>query len=500
MDLNTNRPARFPAVLAAVAVSATLFYFGTGLTPVAALTWLAPLPVLLVAPRLRGWTAAGTAFAAFLLGTANSWSFQLHSGDTPLWPVGVVIDVGTSLVFVLAVVVFRLPARRGRPVWAAIAGPAAWAGALYVVAVSNPMGLSNMFFEDQGDFPLALQTAVVTGRWGVEFLVMFVPSVIAALCAPSVTSKARIRLGAAAAVVLAAVFTAGAVRLNQNTGDTRRVAAIAPNHYAWAPDVASPQGRALVAGYLREIDNLPAGVRTVVLPEGAFSSPDVLPADLAGPMRQAAARKDIDIVLGFMHANGERGESGSVRENFALIFPAGGGEPVRYLKQHDMVSRLGHDLVFVPSAGPKTGVEICHDVEFAEPARGYAAQGSDILAIPASDNGDNGWQHSRTALLRGMENGQAVVWADQNGSPMIADGWGRVLAQTYTTGSTGFTTITADVPIGPGATLYTKFGDWFAWLCLALTIVAPLTAYRGRNRKAETRAETPVAPARISAS
>lgn len=494
MELSLDRPARLRAVLVAIVASATLYYFGTGLEPVAALAWLAPLPVLLVAPRLPGWTAAGTAFAASLLGTANSWPFQLSSYDVPLFPVGALIDVGTSLVFVLAVAIFRVLARRGRPAWAAIAAPAAWTGALYLVAVSNPMGLSGTLANEQGDHPLVLQIAAATGMWGTEFLVMFVPSVIAALCAPSVTSKARLRLGAAAAAVLVAVLAAGAVRLNENTGVTRRVAAIAPNHYAWAPDVASPEGRALVAGYLREIADLPAGVRTVVLPEGAFSSPEALPADLAGPMRQAAAGNDIDIVLGFIHVYGK------ARENFALVFPAGGGEPVSYLKQHDRVSPHGHDLVFIPSAGPKTGVEICLDVGFPEPSRGYAAHGAEILAIPASDNGANGWQHSRTALLRGVENGQAVVWAAQNGTSMIADGWGRVLAQAHTTGSTGFATITAEVPTGPGATPYTRFGDWFAWLCLALAIAGPLTAYLARNRNTGTRAEDSPFPTRISAS
>jgi apolipoprotein N-acyltransferase len=25
--------------------------------------------------------------------------------------------------------------------------------------------------------------------------------------------------------------------------------------------------------------------------------------------------------------------------------------------------------------------------------------------------------------------------------------------------------VVADVPVGPGKTLYARFGDWFAWLC-----------------------------------
>ena len=48
-----NSTTRRIAVAAGAAVlSAALFYFGTGMRPVPWLTWLAPLPVLLLAPRV----------------------------------------------------------------------------------------------------------------------------------------------------------------------------------------------------------------------------------------------------------------------------------------------------------------------------------------------------------------------------------------------------------------------------------------------------------------
>src|SRR5262245_31151281 len=191
------------SVLAALAGSAALFYFGTGLTPVAALTWVAPLPVLLLAPRVSGRTAVLVAFLAFALGTSNSWPFQLRSHDTPLWPVGILIDAGMALVFALAVAAFRLHLRRGRPLLAVFAAPAVWTGTLYVVSVSNPMGLAATFANMQGDVPVVLQSAAVTGMWGVEFLVMLVPSAIAVLLAPEVRVAPRVRAAVTAAVVLA---------------------------------------------------------------------------------------------------------------------------------------------------------------------------------------------------------------------------------------------------------------------------------------------------------
>jgi apolipoprotein N-acyltransferase len=105
-------------------------------------------------------------------------------------------------------------------------------------------------------------------------------------------------------------------------------------------------------------------------------------------------------------------------------------------------------------------------------------------------------QHSRTALLRGVENGQAVAWGGRQTVLMVSDGWGRVLADAPTGGLGLFTTIVADVPIGPGATPYTHLGDWFAWLCLALALGGLIGAYPWmRAGQAPTRTpRSPVVP------
>jgi apolipoprotein N-acyltransferase len=461
-----ERRHRALPTLAALVCSAVLFYFGTGLAPVAALTWLAPLPVLLLAPRVSPRVAAGVAFLAFLLGTANSWAFQLRSHDEPMLPIGLMINIGCSLLFALAVWGFRRQLVGGRALLSAITAPALWTGALYLLAVSNPMGLMGTFANDLGNLPLVLQTASVTGIWGVEFLALFVPSTVAALLAPGTRTAARVRTGAVAAAVLAAALGAGAMYLSGmgGTGPVQRVAAIATNQKVWAPDLATSAGRDLVDAYVAEIARLPHGVKTVVLPEQSFGSHDPRPATLIEPMSRLAQSRGIDIVVGLAHWDGNS------KYNYALTFLASGGEPVAYLKHHDRVSPPGHDLVFPPVAGARAGVEICGDINLTRPTRDYAAAGTKLLLVPASDENDNGWQHSRMMLLRGAEHGQATVWSARTGTLMIADGHGSVLADAHTGGRGSFTTVVADVPTGPGATPYTRLGDWFAWLCLALAV------------------------------
>ncbi|MBB5958131.1 apolipoprotein N-acyltransferase [Saccharothrix tamanrassetensis] len=456
----------------ATACSAVLFFLGTGFAPVAVLTWVAPLPVLLLAPRVSGRVAAGVAFVAFVLGTANMWALQLRSHDTPMMPVGLLIDLGMSATFTLAVVVFRAQLVRGRVLSAALAASASWTALVYLVSVANPMGLMGTFANHQGNVPLVLQTASVTGMWGIEFLVLFVPSAVAASLAPEVSTAVRVRTAAVALVVLGVALGGGALRLS-DVGPTQRVAAIATNQKVWAPDLATRAGRDLVDAYADRIAALPDGVEVVVLPEQSFRSEEARPAALYEPMGQVAQRHGIDVVVGYAHFDG------NAKYNYALTFPADGGDPTAYLKHHDRVSPPGDELVFT---GLRGGVQVCADVNHSAPARDYAAAGTGLLLIPASDETDNGWQHSRTALLRGVEHGQAVVWSARTGTVMISDGHGRVLADAPTGGPEPFTTVTADVRLAPGATAYTRFGDWFAWLCLLASVVGVVTLYLPRRR------------------
>lgn len=454
-------------VPSALLSSAVLFYFGTGVAPIAAMTWLAPFPVLLVATRVGGWTAAGTAFGAFLLGTANMWAYQAHSGDEPLWPFGVAIDVGMSLVFTFAVWLFRALVRRRRTLLASLAAPAAWTALLYLIATLNPMGMMGSLANDQGDAPLVLQTASWAGMWGVEFLVLLPACAVAAMCAPGAS---RLRTGVVAAVVVTLSLGGGALRLSGPSGPPVRMAAITQNAgYHWGPDLGTARGRALVQDYLAA---LPDGVQLVVLPEAAFSAEEEWPTALIEPMRRAAKARGAAIVVGFEYYD----RPGKHNYDYALAFPADGSAPARYLKHHDLVSPPGRDLVFVPGAAVPTGLVICGDTTFTSPSRDYAAAGSRILAIPAElavppgSNDEGGWQHTRNALLRGVESGQSIALSDANGSLMLSDGYGRVLGEARTGGPAPFTTVVANVPAGPGKTFHTRFGDWFAWLALVTTV------------------------------
>ncbi|MGA6162489.1 nitrilase-related carbon-nitrogen hydrolase [Amycolatopsis magusensis] len=471
MAMDAGRRQGVLVAVGALVCSAVLLYLGTGPAPIPALTWLAPLPVLWLAPRVSARVTLVVAFTAALAGTANSWAYFLGSDSVPLLMVPVLL-LCLSLLLMLAVGLFRAMAVRDRPLAAACAAPAVWVGGLYLMSLASPVGVMGTLATTQGDLPVLLQTAAVTGWWGVEFLVLLVPAAVAAVLAPGIATAARLRTGLAVALVLVAALGYGVLRQPDSTEARWRVAAIAQTANKWATEITDPAGAAILRSYVDQIAALPDGVRLVVLPEAVFMVDEANTEALLGPFRQAAEAKGADVAVGAL----VRSAQGS-KYNAVLGVPAGGGPPAVFRKWHVGVSPntlSGDELAHLPGG---VGLQNCGDVNFPSPSRDYALAGTGLVAVPGDDEDVDGWQHSRTAVLRGVENGMAMAWAATDGKTVISDGWGRVLAED-TTGGKPFAVAIADVPGGVGPTFYSEWGDWFAWLCLALALAGTVFALR----------------------
>ena len=104
------------------------------------------------------------------------------------------------------------------------------------------------------------------------------------------------------------------------------------------------------------------------------------------------------------------------------------------------------------------------------------------MMIPAADFESDGWIHARMSITRGVENGFAIVRAARNGLVTISDDRGRVIARGNTN-RTSITHVIANVPLGSGDTLYRRFGDYFAWACVARAIALLALSYRSRVQK-----------------
>jgi apolipoprotein N-acyltransferase len=84
------------------------------------------------------------------------------------------------------------------------------------------------------------------------------------------------------------------------------------------------------------------------------------------------------------------------------------------------------------------------------------------------------------AVLRGVESGFAIARSAKQGLMTISDNRGRILSQEHSS-SSGPATVIGTITLSPERTLYSRWGDWFAWLNLAGLVA--LIALRIRNQK-----------------
>ena len=130
----------------------------------------------------------------------------------------------------------------------------------------------------------------------------------------------------------------------------------------------------------------------------------------------------------------------------------------------------GTTRAVVSGISGKWGLEICKDMDFPHLSLQYSRDGVALLIVPASDFVDDGWLHGRMAILRGVESGFSIARSAKLGVLTASDDRGHVLAERDTIGPS-FATAIANIPVRHDSTLYSRFGNWFAWVCVALLFV-----------------------------
>jgi apolipoprotein N-acyltransferase len=169
----------FLAVTAGL-VASVLSFFGTGLHPIWPLLWVAPLPVLAIAPRLRAGNAFFLAFVAWLIGGLNQWSYFTRAIELPL-PLIALALVIPAAVFGIGVLFTRSFLRRGSLFRAALAFPAYWVACEYLTEIGSPHSTwGNLAYTQMDCLPI-IQIASITGIWGISFIVFLFAGTIVTL-------------------------------------------------------------------------------------------------------------------------------------------------------------------------------------------------------------------------------------------------------------------------------------------------------------------------------
>ena len=132
--------------------------------------------------------------------------------------------------------------------------------------------------------------------------------------------------------------------------------------------------------------------------------------------------------------------------------------------------------------GNTFGVFICYEAIYPGEVRRFAANGAQLLLNISND----GWfgrsaaaeQHLHMVRVRAVENRRWIVRATNNGFTASIDPYGRMVEPLPPD-----VRAAADLPYDfrTDETIYTRFGDWFAWLCVIVSAILLLVSWKQRS-------------------
>jgi apolipoprotein N-acyltransferase len=131
--------------------------------------------------------------------------------------------------------------------------------------------------------------------------------------------------------------------------------------------------------------------------------------------------------------------------------------------------------------GYSFGTFICYEAIFPGEIRTFANDGAQLLINISND----GWfgrsaaaeQHLRMVRVRGAENRRWIIRSTNSGLTASIDPYGRIYRPLPPD-----VRAAANLPYDfrQGKTIYTRFGDWFAWLCVAISVILFLWTFAKR--------------------
>ncbi|HEX4541928.1 MAG TPA: apolipoprotein N-acyltransferase [Candidatus Acidoferrum sp.] len=134
--------------------------------------------------------------------------------------------------------------------------------------------------------------------------------------------------------------------------------------------------------------------------------------------------------------------------------------------------------------GYSFGVFICYEAIYAGEVRRFAANGAQLFLNISND----GWfgrsaapeQHLRMLRVRAVENRRWIVRSTNNGFTVSVDPYGRIIEPLPPD-----VRAAVDLPYDfrTDETMYTRFGDWFAWMCVIVSAILVIGNWKQRNNE-----------------
>jgi apolipoprotein N-acyltransferase len=514
---HSESPVIFRLVVAALSGAALALCY-TGIR-VAASSWVCVGLLMIVLFGARPFVAALCGFLhgfAFVLGCL-SWIatvLQVHGGLTCIAGIGVLLLIAAAwglLIALFAWAVNRLAVKSVSR--ACLAAPFVWVAVEFLRNYLPEIGFPWNLLGYPAAANLAfVQLTAVTGIFGLSFVVAAYNALLAWANSASDEFPARIRYGVLGGVTLILLVTAfvGPKFVPQGyAGHAARL--IQPNFpeemsypsdwfEAHKADMADLERLSLQPGS-RPHDLL-------VWPEvpAPFSYEDRRFAPGAYALARAAGVPFLSGVIEWKPVLDSAGRvSRYLPYNSAVLLDAQGkvvfsydkvrlvpfGEYEPFPLIHRVVKSLSDEVGGFAAGnvrsvgelpnGHRFGAFICYEAVFPGEVRQYAAHGAELLINVSND----GWfghsaapdQHLRMARVRAVENRRWLLRDTNNGYTVAVDPYGRIAAGLAPDERSA---LDAPYDFRTDRTLYVRWGDWIAWLCV-FTSVFFLLLGRGRS-------------------
>lgn len=478
-------------VLAAVSGAALFLAFPRiGLYPLA---WIALVPLLIALRRTR---TGGSIFLGLVTGFvffAGLLYWISIFGYLP-WAL---LALGQALSIAVFAPFASFSMRQGR--FAIFTVPAVWTAIEYL----RSLGMFGFTWGDlaysQARWLSIIQVAGITGPWGVTFLIALLNTAIALAIIDF--RKSRLQLAITVGVVLVTA-AGGAI-------------SIAIAHHRIVPDktVAMVQGGVdmgwrdadlstkIYETYWPMTEKLGGGADFIVWPESALPDYLLSSPSLQKKMSRLARNSGAHILAGGQHVEPDEHAANGYREyNGAYLIDPKGRTIGDYYKTHlvpfgefvpgrNWLPLLNNykvrDVDYSPGTGyyvlrskkGNMGVMICFESIFPQIGREFANNGANLLFVITNDS----WfgktaaaaQHHDFSVFRAVENRRYVARNATTGITSLISPTGEVIKSA---GLGKKAVVQGKLTMISGRTIYTKYGDWFAWLSIAAGLIGLIRA------------------------
>lgn len=476
------------------------------------LAWIALAPVLAIALEARPGAAFGWGFVAgaVFFSITLSWLYGFFRGygqmSAPIAAGVLGLMVGILALYPAAYALcVRWMTRRGVG-WALAVSPFFWValelGRTHMPAIGFPWNLLGYAMSTRLGL---VQLVTLTGIYGLSFVIAGYNALV--VWAWRKKSKAAVGSWAVVTLFLALILAVGSRMVPRPQG--RHTAHLI--QLDLRPENSYPVNwEKQDAAEIQAIDRLSieAGRSSpglVIWPEAPapFSFQDPW---FAGQAKRIAGESQSDFLAGVDEWSYPPGRSAEVA-NSAVMVDAAGQRVFRYDKIHlvpfgeyvpwrrwlffarRLVGSIGD---FTPGtertvgriAGGTFSVFICYEAIFPNEIRQFADRGAELL-INISDDGWYGHskalaQHLNMARVRAVENRRWLLRATNTGLTAVVDPYGRIRARLPADTRAA---VTVHYDFRSGRTLYTRWGDWWAYLSTALSLAALAWNFARRPRK-----------------